>query len=50
MSEKGKRREALRVQRQKINKNENKVFYQNSTEWKSPSTERERLDRRSLSK
>ena len=50
MSDKGKRRAAMRVLQQKINKNENTEYYQNSTEWKSPSSDREITERRKLSK
>jgi hypothetical protein len=49
MSEKGKKRAALRMLRQKINKNENKVYYQHGTEWKGPSSDREITERRKLS-
>jgi uncharacterized protein YijF (DUF1287 family) len=50
MSERGKRRAAMRVLQQKINQNENREYYQHATEWKSPSTEREITERRKLSK
>lgn len=44
------KKHALRnkIRQQLINKQENKQYYQNSTEWHSPSTEQEILKRRKL--
>lgn len=48
MAKKGIRRQAVRMVRQKINKQENKMYYQNGTEWHSPSTPNEIAKRRIL--
>lgn len=48
MSKKGIRRQAQRVLQQKINQQENKLHYQSGGEWKGPSTDRERIDRRTI--
>jgi len=50
MSDKGKRRAAMRVLQQKINKNENEQYYQHGAEWKGSSSDREIIERRKLSK
>jgi hypothetical protein len=44
-----KRKYIEKILRQKINKQENKAYYQNASDWHSPSTDREISDRRKLS-
>lgn len=48
MAKKGIRRQIERVLRQKINRQENKEYYQNGTEWHSPSSQNEIAKRRRL--
>ena len=48
MSKKGLRREAEKKFTQKMGKQENKLYYQNSTEQKSPRTEDERKTHRKV--
>lgn len=48
MSKHGKMMAAAKKMTQQVNKQENKMYYQNSTEQKSPRTEHERNNHRKL--
>ena len=39
---------AAKVVQQKVNSKENKAYYQAGTSWKSPSSDRERAERRTM--
>lgn len=43
-------RHLTKVAAQKINTQENKAYYQNASEWKSPSSPRAMIDRRTPTK